>query len=210
MFGFRKPAQPASRNGNGNGNGHAHVRFPSESPGVPAISTLNGRPVPTVALTSGGDAANASAPPREVPPAETANFLLVPKNGRLAVTRQERESKTRGGIILPDQAQEKNCMVEVIAVCPEWYEDGVRRTSGYQIGDRLLISRYAGEEYILDNGAMKLLLVREADVLAHIKIKATATHMPDAVTVPAERPGVVLEVEDETGRGKAEFDRIPV
>lgn len=140
------------------------------------------------------------------PPGDSRNFTFIPKNGRVAVERMDAERITRGGIVLPEASQEKNCLVRVLAVCPKWHEDGIERHSDYDQGDLLLISKYAGEEHVLDHGTLKIVSVREADVLAHIQVKGTATRMPNAMLVPSELPGTVLEVE---GADREQHNGIP-
>lgn len=151
---------------------------------APANGSVNG--------SANGHTKAAEFVPGPAVPAETPNFTLLPTNGRLIVERLEKEGKSRGGIILPDQAKEQSCLVRVLAACPEWYEDGLRRKSCFHVGDYLLISKYAGEPFRLDHGALEVTLVREIDVMAHIQVKAHATRTPDATAMPQDRPAVEI------------------
>lgn len=126
---------------------------------------------------------------------ESMQFTLEPMMGRIAVERMEPEAKSKGGIILPDVAKKTNCRVRVISVCPDWIEDGILRTSRFQPGDILILSRYSGEEIALDGGLMKVVLVQEKEVLARIALKDTADHIPQLTTIPKDLPAVTIEVE---------------
>jgi chaperonin GroES len=81
------------------------------------------------------------------------------------VRRQEAETTTSGGIVLPDSAQDKPQRGEVIAI-----GDGHVKSDGTKIpltvkeGDRVLFSAYGGDEIKL--GDDEFLLLRESDILA--------------------------------------------
>jgi chaperonin GroES len=90
---------------------------------------------------------------------------IVPLGERVVVRRAAAESKTAGGIVLPDSAQNKPQRGEVIAV-----GDGHVKNDGKKVpltvkeGDRVIFSPYGGEE--IEIGDEKLLLLRESDILA--------------------------------------------
>jgi chaperonin GroES len=90
---------------------------------------------------------------------------IVPLGERVVVRRAAAESKTAGGIVLPDSAQNKPQRGEVIAV-----GDGHVKNDGKKVpltvkeGDKVIFSPYGGEE--IEIGDEKLLLLRESDILA--------------------------------------------
>lgn len=88
-----------------------------------------------------------------------------PLNDRLLVKRVAEESKSAGGIIIPDTAQEKPQEGVVIAVGPGARdEEGERRPLDIVPGNKVLFGKYAGTEITLDGE--EHLIVREDDVLA--------------------------------------------
>ncbi len=93
---------------------------------------------------------------------------LQPLGDRIVVEREESETKTAGGIVLPDSAQNKPSRGKVISIGDgRLLEDGSRSKLQVKSGDRVLFSSYAGDEFKL--GERELLLMREEDVLAIIE-----------------------------------------
>jgi chaperonin GroES len=96
-----------------------------------------------------------------------------PLHDRVVVTRIDAESKTAGGIIIPDTAKEKPSEGEVIAVGP-----GGRDESGKLIpidlkkGDRLLFGKWSGTEVNIDG--VEYLIMKESDILG--VIEQTSAH----------------------------------
>jgi chaperonin GroES len=89
---------------------------------------------------------------------------LRPLGDRILVKRVEQESKTRGGIIIPDTAKEKPQEGLVVAVGPgALRDDGGRREPLVKTGDRILFGKYAGTEVKLDG--TDHLILSESDVL---------------------------------------------
>ena len=88
-----------------------------------------------------------------------------PLHNRIIVQRIKDEEKTKGGIIIPDSAKEKPTEGKVIAAGP-----GRRDEKGHLIamdvkkGDRVLFSKYSGNEVNLDGE--EHLIISEDDVLA--------------------------------------------
>ncbi|QDT59063.1 10 kDa chaperonin [Stieleria bergensis] len=94
-----------------------------------------------------------------------ASVRLQPIGERIVVQRQESESTTAGGIVLPDSAKEKPARGTVVAVgTGKLLDDGSRSESQLTAGDEVLFSSYAGETVEIDN--VEYLLMREDDVLA--------------------------------------------
>jgi chaperonin GroES len=87
-----------------------------------------------------------------------------PLHDRLLVRRIEQESKTSGGIIIPDTAKEKPMQGEVVAV-----GKGIRNESGevrpleVAVGDIVLFAKWGGTEIKLDG--VEYLVMKESDVL---------------------------------------------
>lgn len=91
-----------------------------------------------------------------------------PLNERILVRRVEGETKTKGGIILPETAKEKPYEAEVLAVgTGRRLPDGSIRPLEVQVGDRCLFGRYSGDEVKFDGD--EYLILREDDVLAILK-----------------------------------------
>ncbi|MBS0239663.1 MULTISPECIES: co-chaperone GroES [unclassified Hyphomicrobium] len=100
-----------------------------------------------------------------------------PLHDRVVVKRIEEESKTAGGIIIPDTAKEKPQQGEVVAVGP-----GARDEAGkvnpldVKVGDRVLFGKWSGSEVKIDGE--DLLIMKESDILgvlsAPAKSKAAA------------------------------------
>ena len=95
-----------------------------------------------------------------------------PLHDRVVVKRVEQETKTAGGIIIPDTAKEKPMEGEIIAVGP-----GARDESGkivaldVKAGDRILFGKWSGTEVKIDGE--ELLIMKEADVMGIIEGKAS-------------------------------------
>jgi chaperonin GroES len=93
---------------------------------------------------------------------------IRPLNDRVVVKRMEEEQKTAGGIIIPDTAKEKPIQGEVIAAGNgRIMEDGSRRALDVKKGDRVLFSKYAGNELTVEG--QEVLIMREDDILAIIE-----------------------------------------
>lgn len=90
---------------------------------------------------------------------------IVPLGDKVVLKRQEAESKTAGGIVLPDSAKDKPQKGEVIAIGDGHVRrDGVRIPLTVKEGDRVIFSSYAGDEIKI--GEEEYLLLRESDILA--------------------------------------------
>jgi chaperonin GroES len=93
---------------------------------------------------------------------------LKPLGDRVVVEREEAQEKTAGGIVLPDTAKDKPQKGKVLAVGEgRLTKDGKRRDLQVKVGDNVLFTSYAGDEFKLE-GDKKVLLMREDDILAVI------------------------------------------
>lgn len=89
---------------------------------------------------------------------------IRPLHDRLIVKRFEEEERTKGGIIIPDNAKEKPQEGEVIAVgSGKVLEDGKKAPLEVKKGDRVLFGKYAGTEIKIDGN--EYLMMREEDIL---------------------------------------------
>jgi chaperonin GroES len=97
-----------------------------------------------------------------------ANFR--PLHDRVVVKRVKEEEKTRGGIIIPETAQEKPQEGEIVAVGPGARdEDGERITLDVKVGDRILFGKWSGTEVKIDGE--DLLIMKESDIMGVIEQK---------------------------------------
>jgi chaperonin GroES len=96
-----------------------------------------------------------------------AKTKFRPLHDRIVVRRINAEEKTKGGIIIPDSAQEKPSQGEIIAVGP-----GGRDESGklipidLKVGNTVLFGKWSGTEVKLDGE--DLLIMKESDVMGVI------------------------------------------
>lgn len=93
---------------------------------------------------------------------------IQPLGDRVIVQPLEAEEVTKGGIILPDTAKEKQQEGKVIAVGKgKVLESGKVEPVEVKVGDRVIYGKYSGTEVKIDNE--EYLIVREEDVLAIVK-----------------------------------------
>jgi len=88
-----------------------------------------------------------------------------PLHDRVIVKRVEEESKTKGGIIIPDTAKEKPVEGEIVAVGKgKILENGKVQPLEVKAGDRVLFGKYAGTDIKIDGE--ERLIMREDDIIA--------------------------------------------
>jgi chaperonin GroES len=93
---------------------------------------------------------------------------LKPLHDRVLVERVEQEDRTKGGIIIPDTAQEKPMEGKVISV-----GGGARNEKGKVValdvkkGDRILFGKWSGTEVKIDG--KELLIMKESDIMGIIE-----------------------------------------
>jgi chaperonin GroES len=91
-----------------------------------------------------------------------------PLHDRVLVERIEAESKTAGGIIIPDTAKEKPAEGKIIAVGEGARDDsGKRIAMDVKVGDHVLFAKWGGTEVKVDG--KELIIMKESDILAVIK-----------------------------------------
>ena len=87
-----------------------------------------------------------------------------PLHDRVAVKRVDEDTKTKGGIIIPETAQEKPQEGEVVAVGPGTRdEDGERIELDVKVGDRILFGKWSGTEVKIDGD--EYLILKENEIL---------------------------------------------
>ena len=93
---------------------------------------------------------------------------LRPMQDRIIVKRVEEESKTAGGIFIPETAKEKPQQGEVIAVGKgKVTEDGKVLPLDVKVGEKVLFGKYAGTEIKLEGE--EFLIMREDDILGVVE-----------------------------------------
>ncbi len=95
---------------------------------------------------------------------------LQPLHDRVIIKRTEAETKTAGGILLPDTAKNKPQKGEVLAVGPgKQLKDGKVQPPQVKVGDQVLFTVWAGEEYKDRVTTGEIVIMREEDILAVIE-----------------------------------------
>lgn len=90
---------------------------------------------------------------------------IKPLGNRVLIQRAKAQA-TKGGILLPDTAQEKPKEGSVIAVGPgKTDESGKKEQMNVKVGDRVLFSSYAGTEVKNSEGESEYLILSEDDIL---------------------------------------------
>jgi chaperonin GroES len=93
---------------------------------------------------------------------------LIPLEDRVVVKPQEAESKTAGGIVLPDTAKEKPLLGKIIATGAGKLDDnGKRIPMSVKKNDTVLFGKYSGSDVELDGEEYKIL--RESEILGVIE-----------------------------------------
>lgn len=94
-------------------------------------------------------------------------MTIKPLSDRIVIKMIEAEEKTKSGIILAGAAKEKPEIAEVVAVGPGGMVDGKEVTMTLKVGDKVLISKYAGTEVKVDG--VEYSILRQSDVLAIVE-----------------------------------------
>ena len=90
---------------------------------------------------------------------------VVPLGDKIVVKRVDAETKTAGGIVLPDSAKEKPQQARVLSVGDgRLLKDGKRAKCQVQEGDRVVFTSWSGSEIKVDGD--ELLILKEEDILA--------------------------------------------
>jgi chaperonin GroES len=92
---------------------------------------------------------------------------LRPLGDRVVIKKVEAEETTKSGIVLPGAAKEKPQMAEVVAVGPGKVEDGKEIKMELKVGDKVIFSKYAGNEIKMDG--QEYTILKQDDILAVIE-----------------------------------------
>ena len=93
---------------------------------------------------------------------------FTPLHDRVLVKRMEQDTKTKGGIIIPDSVQEKPMEGKVISAgSGAKSEDGKVTPLDVKAGDKILFGKWSGTEVTIDGD--ELIIMKESDILGIIK-----------------------------------------
>ncbi|MEE1043233.1 MAG: co-chaperone GroES [Clostridia bacterium] len=92
---------------------------------------------------------------------------IKPLGDRVVIKMLESEETTKGGIILAGAAKEKPQMAEVVAVGPGLVEEGKVIPMEVAVGDKVLMSKYAGTEVKIDGN--EYIILSQKDILAKVE-----------------------------------------
>jgi len=96
-----------------------------------------------------------------------AKTKFRPLHDRVVVRRIEADNKTKGGIIIPDTAQEKPSQGEVVSVGPGGRDEaGKLIPIDVKAGDKVLFGKWSGTEVKLDGE--DFLIMKESDIMGVI------------------------------------------
>ena len=92
---------------------------------------------------------------------------IKPLADRVVIKMLEAEETTKSGIVLPGTAKEKPQVAEIMAVGPGGMVDGKEIKMEVKVGDKVLISKYAGTEVKLDD--VEYTILKQSDILAIVE-----------------------------------------
>ena len=89
--------------------------------------------------------------------------MIKPLADRVLVKPLEAETKTKSGIFIPDTAKEAPAQGKVVALGNGKMKDGKKHEFSVKIGDKVLYSKYSGDDIKLDNVEYKIM--KEEEIL---------------------------------------------
>lgn len=92
---------------------------------------------------------------------------IKPLADRVVVRMTEAEETTKSGLILASASKEKPQIAEIVAVGPGGVVDGEKVEMYLKVGDKVLLSKYAGTEVKVDD--VEYTILRQSDVLAIVE-----------------------------------------
>jgi len=96
-----------------------------------------------------------------------------PLHDRVVIRRVEEETKSKGGIIIPDTAKEKPMQGEVVAIGPGGRDEaGKLIPIDLKVGDIILFGKWSGTEVKIDD--KELLIMKESDIMGVIEDRAAS------------------------------------
>jgi chaperonin GroES len=149
-------------------NGRIRDPFICRSSSRRGLDAVGAAPYLSGALALGGCGCQSSLPGADSTVSESSSentqMAFRPLGDRVLVKRVEEESKTKGGIIIPDTAKEKPQEGEVVAVGPGARDErGIVNALELKAGDRILFGKWSGTEVKLEGE--DLIIMKESDVL---------------------------------------------
>lgn len=90
-------------------------------------------------------------------------YKVVPAAGRVAVRVMGQAEMTEGGLYIPPNVVEKPTHGVVVAVCPEYEQDGEQFEPMFKVGEKVVFGRYTGTE--IQVGRDRVIVLRERDIL---------------------------------------------
>lgn len=97
------------------------------------------------------------------------HYEIVPLSNRVIVKVDEAETKTAGGIIIPDEAQEKPLSGKVHAIGPGIFHEGAYEPMEVEVGDTVVFNKYAGKDITFKGVDYKVM--RTEDIEFKLKSK---------------------------------------
>lgn len=92
---------------------------------------------------------------------------IRPLGEKVVIKKLEAQDKTKSGILLPNQAQEKPQIAEVMAVGPGGMVDGKEVVMQVKVGDKVIFPKFAGTEIKLDGS--EYTIIEESKLLGIIE-----------------------------------------
>lgn len=92
---------------------------------------------------------------------------IKPLADRIVIKMTEAEETTKSGLILVSASKEKPQIAEVVAVGPGGMVDGEKIDMYLKVGDKVLLSKYAGTEVKVDD--VEYTILRQSEVLAIVE-----------------------------------------
>ena len=94
-------------------------------------------------------------------------MTIKPLGDRVVIKMVQAEETSKGGLILAGTAKEKPQIAEVVAVGPGGFVDGHEVTMYVKVGDKVLSSKFAGNEVKVDG--VDYIILRQSDILAIVE-----------------------------------------
>ncbi|SPN73297.1 hypothetical protein,co-chaperonin GroES,Chaperonin 10 Kd subunit [Chlamydia serpentis] len=99
---------------------------------------------------------------------QATTLRIKPLGDRILVKREEEEATARGGIILPDTAKRKQDRAEVLVLgTGKRTDDGTLLPFEVQVGDTILMDKYAGQEITIDDE--EYVILQSNEIMAVLK-----------------------------------------
>ena len=92
---------------------------------------------------------------------------VKPLGDRVVIKMVESEEKTKGGLILTANAQDKPEIAEVLAVGPGTLADGKKVEMELKVGDHVIMGKYAGTNVKIDGE--EIIILSQSDILAKVE-----------------------------------------